>query len=46
MFKLLQRKRVPSRFVVYPEEGHWILNGHNGKQHTTEVLAWLAKYLN
>jgi dipeptidyl aminopeptidase/acylaminoacyl peptidase len=45
MFKLLQRQRVPARFVVFPDENHWIANGHNARQHMTEVLGWLAKYL-
>jgi dipeptidyl aminopeptidase/acylaminoacyl peptidase len=44
-FKLLQRLEVPSRLVVFPDEGHWILKGPNGKRHMDEVLAWLKKYL-
>jgi dipeptidyl aminopeptidase/acylaminoacyl peptidase len=46
MFKLLQRQRVPARFVVFPDENHWIANGYNAKQHMAEVLGWLRKYLN
>jgi dipeptidyl aminopeptidase/acylaminoacyl peptidase len=45
MFKLLQRQKVPARFVVFPDENHWIANGHNARQHMTEVLGWLARYL-
>jgi dipeptidyl aminopeptidase/acylaminoacyl peptidase len=45
MYKLLQRQRVPARFVVFPDENHWIQNGHNAKQHMTEVLDWLGRYL-
>ena len=44
-FKLLQRKQIPSRLVLFPDEGHWILKGPNGKRHMDEVLGWLAKYL-
>ncbi len=44
-FKLLQRLEVPSRLVVFPDEGHWILKGPNGKRHMDEVLGWLKKYL-
>jgi dipeptidyl aminopeptidase/acylaminoacyl peptidase len=44
-FKILQRRKVPSRLVVFPDEGHWILKGENSRAHMREVLAWLAKYL-
>ena len=44
-FKLLQRLKVPARFVIFPDEGHWILKGPNSKKHMEEVLAWLRKYL-
>ena len=44
-FKILQRQRVPSRLVTFPDEGHWILKGENGRHHMQEVLAWLKKYL-
>jgi dipeptidyl aminopeptidase/acylaminoacyl peptidase len=44
-FKILQRQKVPSRLVTFPDEGHWILKGENGRHHMQEVLAWLKKYL-
>lgn len=44
-FKILQRRKVPSRLVIFPDEGHWILKGENSKKHMEEVLAWLHKYL-
>jgi dipeptidyl aminopeptidase/acylaminoacyl peptidase len=44
-FKLLQRLNVPARFVIFPDEGHWILKGPNSKRHMDEVLGWLKKYL-
>jgi dipeptidyl aminopeptidase/acylaminoacyl peptidase len=44
-FKLLQRLNVPARYVVFPDEGHWILKGPNSRRHMDEVLAWLKKYL-
>jgi dipeptidyl aminopeptidase/acylaminoacyl peptidase len=44
-FKILQRLKVPSRLIVFPDEGHWILKGENSRFHMQEVLAWLAKYL-
>ena len=44
-YKLLQRRKVPARLVLFPEEGHWILRGENSRQHMAEVLGWLKKYL-
>jgi dipeptidyl aminopeptidase/acylaminoacyl peptidase len=44
-FKILQRRGVPSRLVVFPEEGHWILKGENSRLHMQEVLGWLKRYL-
>lgn len=44
-FKLLQRLKIPARFVLFPDEGHWILKGPNNKRHMDEVLGWLKKYL-
>jgi dipeptidyl aminopeptidase/acylaminoacyl peptidase len=44
-FKLLQRRQVPARLIVFPDEGHWILKGENSRLHMQEVLAWLKRYL-
>lgn len=44
-FKLLQRLKVPTRLVVFPDEGHWILKGPNSRKHMEEILGFLAKYL-
>ena len=45
MFKLLQRMKVPSRLIVFPEENHWILKGENAKYFFEEVFGFLNKYL-
>ena len=42
---VLQRQDVPSRFVVFPDENHWILKGENSRYFYGEVQGWLAKYL-
>jgi len=42
---VLQRLRVPSRLIVFPEENHWIQKGENSRFFFKEVHAWLAKYL-
>jgi dipeptidyl aminopeptidase/acylaminoacyl peptidase len=45
MFTALQRRGVPSRFVFFPDEGHWILKPPNRVVWWREVHDWLAKYL-
>lgn len=41
----LQRMKVPSRLLVFPDENHWILTGENSRYFYGEVHAWLAKWL-
>jgi dipeptidyl aminopeptidase/acylaminoacyl peptidase len=41
----LQRMRVPSKLIVFPEENHWVLKGENSKFHLQQMLEWLNKYL-
>jgi dipeptidyl aminopeptidase/acylaminoacyl peptidase len=45
MFTSLQRRGVPSRYVWFPDEGHWILQPQNRVVWWHEVLGWLDKYL-
>jgi dipeptidyl aminopeptidase/acylaminoacyl peptidase len=45
MFTALQRQGVPSRLVIFPDEGHWILKPQNQRLWWGEVQAWLKKYL-
>jgi dipeptidyl aminopeptidase/acylaminoacyl peptidase len=45
MFTSLQRRGVPSRYVWFPDEGHWILQAQNRVVWWNEVLGWLDKYL-
>jgi dipeptidyl aminopeptidase/acylaminoacyl peptidase len=42
---VLQRRQVPSRLVVFPNENHWILNGENSRYFYRELADWLARYL-
>ena len=44
LFQTLQRKGVPSRFINFPDEGHWVLKPQNSKYWHQEVFAWLEKY--
>ena len=45
MFTSLQRMNVPSRLVIFPDEGHWIGKPQNQKLWWGEVQGWLEKYL-
>ncbi len=45
MFTSLQRKGVPSRYVFFPDEGHWITRPANRIVWWREVHDWLANYL-
>ena len=45
MFTALQRQGVPSRLVIFPDEGHWVLKPQNQRLWWSEVQSWLAKYL-
>ena len=45
MFTSLQRRGVPSRYVWFPDEGHWIAKPANRIVWWHEVQAWLHKYL-
>ncbi len=44
-FTALQRQGVPSRLVLFPDEGHWILKPADSVVWYREVLGWLEKYL-
>jgi dipeptidyl aminopeptidase/acylaminoacyl peptidase len=44
-FATQQRLNVPSKLLVFPEAGHWILRGEDSRYWYGEVHAWLAKWL-
>jgi dipeptidyl aminopeptidase/acylaminoacyl peptidase len=41
----LQRMRVPSRLIVFPEENHRILKGEDSRLFYAEIAAWLDRWL-
>jgi dipeptidyl aminopeptidase/acylaminoacyl peptidase len=43
-FTALQRRGVPSRFVEFPDENHWVLKPENSKRWHEEVFAWIDRY--
>jgi len=44
-FTALQRQNVPSKLVVFPDEGHWILKPQNSQLWYKTFFDWLAAYL-
>jgi dipeptidyl aminopeptidase/acylaminoacyl peptidase len=44
-FTAMQRQNVPSKLVVYPDEGHWILKPQNSQLWYKTFSGWLAAYL-
>ncbi len=45
VFTALQRMGVPSKLLVFPDEGHWVLKPQNSQLWHHTVLGWLDKYL-
>lgn len=46
MFSALQRQGIPSRLIIFPDEGHWIGKPQNQRLWWSEALGWFRKYLN
>ena len=44
VFTALQRRGIPSEFLYFPDENHWVLKPANSIQWYDTVLAWLAKW--
>ena len=44
-FNTLQRQDVPSKLVIFPDEGHWVLKPQNSRFWYKTFLDWLATYL-
>lgn len=45
MFTALQRQGVPSKLLLFPDEGHWVLKPQNSKLWYETFLGWLAQWL-
>jgi dipeptidyl aminopeptidase/acylaminoacyl peptidase len=43
-FNALQRQGVPSKLVVFPDEGHWVLKPANSQFWYQTFLDWLTRY--
>jgi dipeptidyl aminopeptidase/acylaminoacyl peptidase len=45
LFNALQRQGVPSKLMVFPDEGHWILKPQNSQLWYKTFLDWLGMYV-
>jgi len=44
-FTALQRRGIPSKFVYFPDENHWVLKPANSRFWHAQVLGWLDQWL-
>ena len=44
-FNALQRQGVPSKLLIFPDEGHWVLKPQNSQLWYKTFLDWLATYI-
>ena len=44
-FTALQTQGVPSKLVIFPDEGHWVLKPQNSELWYRTFLDWLGRYL-
>lgn len=44
-FTALQRRGIPSKFLYFPDESHWVLKPHNSILWHETVLDWLHQWL-
>ena len=44
-FNLLQRKGIPSKLLIFPDENHWVLKPANSILWHQTVLGWLDQWL-
>jgi len=44
LFTALQLQKVPSKFVVFPDEGHWVLKPQNSVFWYRNFLDWISEW--
>lgn len=45
LFTALQEQKVPSKLILFPDEGHWILKPQNSALWYSSVIAWLNEFV-
>ena len=43
-FTALQRRDIPSRLLIFPDENHWVLKPKNSLQWYGEVFGWMDRW--
>jgi dipeptidyl aminopeptidase/acylaminoacyl peptidase len=44
-FTALQRRNIPSRLLIFPDENHWVLKPKNSIQWYDEAFAWMNRWI-
>jgi dipeptidyl aminopeptidase/acylaminoacyl peptidase len=44
LFTTLQRQKVPSKMLYFPDEGHWVLKPQNSQLWYTTVTEWVDQW--
>jgi dipeptidyl aminopeptidase/acylaminoacyl peptidase len=45
LFTALQRRKIPSKMLYFPDEGHWVLKPQNSRLWYKTVNQWVDSYL-
>jgi dipeptidyl aminopeptidase/acylaminoacyl peptidase len=45
LFTALQMQKVPSKLLIFPDEGHWVLKPQNSLLWYKTVLEWIGEWL-
>ena len=45
VFNILQERKIPSRFLTFPDENHWVIKEENSLLWHTVVLNWINKHV-
>jgi dipeptidyl aminopeptidase/acylaminoacyl peptidase len=45
LFTTLQRQKVPSKMLYFPDEGHWVLKPQNSRLWYQTVNGWVDQWL-
>jgi dipeptidyl aminopeptidase/acylaminoacyl peptidase len=45
LFTALQQMNVPSKFLYFPDEGHWVMKPQNSELWYATVMEWIGRYL-
>jgi dipeptidyl aminopeptidase/acylaminoacyl peptidase len=44
LFTVLQQQKIPSKLLLFPDEGHWILKPQNSLLWYHTVLDWIGEW--